>query len=391
MFTKLSQVGQEITPADLCAGFKSVFISKIPDFREFLSGYLPAKHIYLLNSGTAAFFIILQALKAVSSKTEVILPAYTAPAMVLPVLNCGLKPVICDISLTDFNMDLELLPGLVNENTLCIVATHLFGIPTRGITKLKERFPGAFIIEDCAQSFGSLVEGSNTGCFCDIGFLSFNRGKNLSTYGGGCVFTNTDELARNVETQLNGLKKQCVNSLATLPFKMAAFSLATKPVIYGIFYPLISLFKDMFVPKDFLVRQYSSIQSGVGLVLAARIKEASGKRYKNGTNLTNGLSGTRGISLALISKEVIPAFNRLPVLLNNPQSQKDLEKALLKAGIDTSRMYLKPVHRIFDLGFKQDDFPNATYLAERLLTLPTHPLVREEDLSNIIRTIKEAV
>ena len=72
-------------------------------------------------------------------------------------------------------------------------------------------------------------------------------------------------------------------------------------------------------------------------------------------------------------------------------SQKDLEKALLKAGIDTSRMYLKPVHRIFDLGFKQDDFPNATYLAERLLTLPTHPLVREEDLSNIIRTIKEAV
>ena len=391
MFTKLSQVGQEIKPADLYAGFRSVFISKTPDFREFLSGYLPAKHIYLLNSGTAAFFMILQALKAVSPKTEVILPAYTAPAMVLPVLNCGLKPVICDISLADFNMDLDLLPGLVNENTLCIVATHLFGIPNQGINKLKARFPDTFIIEDCAQSFGSMVENRNTGSFCDIGFLSFNRGKNLSTYGGGCIFTNNQELADKVETHINELKNQSINSLVALPFKMAAFSLATNPCIYGMFYPLISRFKDMSVPKDFIVRQYSSFQSGAGLSLSGRINEASQRRYQNGTSLINGLSGAQGIKLPLISKEAKSAFNRLPLLLDNPQLHRNLEKVLLKAGIDISRMYLKPVHQFFDLGFKQSAFPNATYLAGRLLTLPTHPLVRQEDLSKIILSIKEAV
>ena len=137
MLRRIPQIGTDLIFDDIYSGYVNAFAKRKIDFAKDLSRYLSSDHAYLVNSGTAAFYIILEALKGISRKKKIILPSYTAPAMVLPILKAGLKTVLCDISLKDFNMDLNLLPSLVSEETLAIVPTHMFGITIDGIDGLR--------------------------------------------------------------------------------------------------------------------------------------------------------------------------------------------------------------------------------------------------------------
>jgi perosamine synthetase len=389
MRTKIAQVGVETRLADIYAGYRGVFTGPERDFKNALADHFPAKHVYLSSSGTAAFFIILSALKSISSKKEVILPAYTAPAMVLPVLKAGLKPVLCDISLKDFNLDLDLLTQTITQDTLCVVPTHLFGIVNSGIESLKEKMPGVYVIEDCAQSFGSMLRGKAAGVFGDAAFFSFNRGKNLPTYGGGCSIADSPKLAESIQREACVLKEQGLFLKFILPLKIAAFSLAVRPRVYGALYSVIAKFKDERVPVDFPARRYTNFQSGFGLSLLSRIKESSQTRYRNGTILLEGLSGIGDLILPHIGGESRPAFNRFPILCEKTGVKARIEKALVEAGIDISHMYGRPLHHIFDLGYRKEDFPHAVYLAGCLLTLPVHPLVKEQDARRIVEVIRK--
>jgi dTDP-4-amino-4,6-dideoxygalactose transaminase len=309
--------------------------------------------------------------------------------MALPVLKAGLKPVLCDISLKDFNLDLDSLPQMITRDTLCVVPTHLFGIVNSGIEGLKEKVPGVYVIEDCAQSFGSTLGGKGTGVFGNAAFFSFNRGKNLPTYGGGCIMADSPALAESIQREVGVLKEQGLLLKFILPLKLAVFSLAVRPRVYGTLYPVISKFKDERVPADFPVRKYTNFQSGFGLSLLSRIKESSQTRYRNGMILLEGLSGIGDIMLPHIGGESRPAFNRFPILCKEPEVKARIEKALLESGIDISHMYGRPLHHIFDLGYRKEDFPHAVYLAGRLLTLPVHPLVRECDARKIVEVIRK--
>lgn len=391
MLRKISLIGAQTRFSELVSCYKSIFINQEEDFAKSISDYLPSGYVYLAGSGTASFYIILKTLKEFSVKKEVILPAYTAPAVVLPVLEAGLRPVLCDISFSDFNIDLNLLSGVITEDTLCIVPTHIFGIVVSGIEKLRQRMQKIYIVEDCAQAMGSMLSGKNVGSFCDIGFLSFNRGKNLSTYGGGCIFTNSGELAEKMNIHLYGLKERNTFLRFILPFKMMSFSFAVRPYVFGPFYNIVSHFKDNKVPVSFCVERYTNFQANLGLNQLKKIEWFSKRRYENGITLINGLSGIKGIMVPVISKDIRPAFNRLPVLFKNLDLREKAEKALFRAGIDTSRMYLKPIHHIFNLGYKKEDFPNAIYFAERVLTLPVHPYLRGQDINKIISIIKEVM
>ena len=97
------------------------------------------------------------------------------------------------------------------------------------------------------------------------------------------------------------------------------------------------------------------------------------------------------IILPEISDKSFVAFNRFPVVFKELNAREKVENALYERGIITSRMYLRPLHHIFDLGYAEHDFPNAVYLAERLLTLPSHPFVDERCLDTIIDVIRGVI
>jgi dTDP-4-amino-4,6-dideoxygalactose transaminase len=377
-------------------GFRDVHKAFFPrkdaeeNFKIRLHSLIKSKGIFLINSGTAAFYMILECLKILSpGKNDVILPAYTASVMVVAVRKAGLRPVLVDISLKDFNLDIDLLDRVISRNTLCIVVVHMFGIPAAGINALINRFKGIFIVEDCAQAMGSEIGAKVVGTLGDCGFFSFNRGKNLPTYGGGAIVTDSSMIADILGNKIDELKESNAFFDFSISLKILLFSLAIKPFVYGGFYPLISLFKSDSVPQNFQPKRYSRCQASVGSSMVANFDKMIDSRYKNGMAIIRHLQGLESLVVPKISENVKPAFNRLPVLIKDLNTQKRVEKKLSADGIETSHMYKRPLHHIFDLGYKNNDFPCATYFAEHLLILPVHPLLKDADLSKIIDVIRK--
>ncbi len=390
MFRKMSVISHPIGLGDL---FFALFRRNAKgEFQEALKAVFKAPYVFLTDTGISSFYLILLSLKKISKKTEVILPCYTAPSLVVAVKKAGLTPVLCDISLKDFNADTQDLLQRVNPKTLCVVIVHMFGIPFIGISDLRKRIPGdCFIVEDCAQAFGSKIAGKVVGTFGDFNFCSFNRGKNLPTYDGGCAVTYDKKLALEFEAQMLKFPVQDIVYRLGLAIKLFALLFAFKPWCYGLFYFLIKHFKDNTVPTDFRVMHATSFQAGVGHALLKRSGGCFEKRFRNGLFLISALKDVKGVILPDIAEKLTPAFNRLPVIFEDEARFEKVRALLEKKGIESSRLYLKPLHHIFDMGYKESEFPNAAYLAEHLLTLPVHPLVEKRDLDAMVKVIRDIV
>ncbi|MDD5729760.1 MAG: DegT/DnrJ/EryC1/StrS family aminotransferase [Candidatus Omnitrophica bacterium] len=380
------------------AGFIDLLLAAEYLFKDFsvnefglsLANFLQEKCVYPTNSGIAAFYIILEALKKKSEKKEVVLPAYTAGSLVVAVRKAGLSPVLCDISLGDFNLDSKELQKKVSGDTLAVVCVHMFGIGMADIGLLKQSLPpGIFVIEDCAQAMGSEVKGRKVGCFGDASFFSFNRGKNLALYSGGCIATGSFEF----RAQIEGICKElCPPPSRKDEFRAAlsllAFYFATNPFIYGAGYHFISRFKQLSPQEDFEAGIITNFQSGLGMLKLQKIEKIFSLRHDNGMFILDALKGDDGLILPAIPERTYPVFSRLPILFKDTERIAEVEGRLFKYGIETSRMYLNPLHRMFDLGYAENDFANAGYLAEHLLTFPVHQGLKSADLQKIIEAIK---
>jgi dTDP-4-amino-4,6-dideoxygalactose transaminase len=113
------------------------------------------------------------------------------------------------------------------------------------------------------------------------------------------------------------------------------------------------------------------------------------QRYKNGMFLINALKDLKEIILPKILNDSRPVFNRLPVIFKDLRRRQEVKKRLWRQGIETSDMYSQPLHRMFNLGYGKEEFPNANYFTEHLLVLPVHPGVKQEDLMKMIKVIRE--
>jgi dTDP-4-amino-4,6-dideoxygalactose transaminase len=388
---KLPIIGDNLTISDCCAALKESFKNRLKqiDFQNTLSKSIQTKHLFFFSSGIASFYAALSILKQFSKKREIILPAYTAPSLVVAVKQIGLEAKLCDISLDDFNLDVDRLADIVNERTLAIVGVHMFGLPMSGLSKLKDNFKDVYLIEDCAQSFGSLIDNLPVGNLGDFSFFSFNRGKNFPLLQGGCLATDNDNLAGRINSAYNtdcfrGSFRNLIDFIKGL-----AFVSATNPYVYKTFYPLIARFKDVAPPKEVAIGQMSLFCEELGEIFSTRINVSLMQRFNNAAFLMSRLKDTEGLKLPKIEKNLSPIFNRFPILFDSGREREKIEMELSLLGVECSRMYLRPLHHIFDLGYKREEFSNANKFAENLLVFPVHPLVKEKHLSLIIMVLKE--
>ncbi len=385
-------VGTPIGIRDIWQGF----FGEDLDLVEIFKRYARVRHCYFVNSGTTAFYLILQALKVLSGRRKVVLPAYTAPSLILPIRKAGLKPALTEVSLETFNIDVELLREYMDEETLCVVPVHMFGLPCDmvGVEEVA-RSKGAFVVEDAASSLGSELDGRPTGTFGDLGFYSFNRGKNLSTLTGGCIVTHSKGLAQVVEKMFRELPRPSVLSRVLIPAKTAGLALAVRPLGYTLLHSIVARFKYTELHTDFDSFAYTGFQARVGRSLFQQAEEEIfRKREENGIFLHTSLTGVKGIRLPKIQSHSRVVFNQFPLMLEDKTVRDALYRKIRnELKIEATILYPDPIHRIYDLGYdiRQDPFPNATYLAKRLLLIPTHPLIRRELLEQVVDLIKDYV
>lgn len=354
-----------------------------------LGAMLDAGQVHTLDSGIAAFYLILEALKTLSPRTEIVLPAYTAGSLVVAVRKAGLKPVLCDVSLQDYNADEECLARAVGGNTLAVAAVHMFGIPLGYMETLRGRIPGGvYLIEDCCQAMGSRIKDKQAGSFSDICFFSFNRGKNLPANNGGCIVARTSTLEPAIRSVAGAVALPGAFDWCGAFLKDLLFCIGTRPFVYGMASAFAQGFRETAPPRDLDARQMGNFQSALCLRGLRRADILFMARYRNGMELLGGLKGIRGAKLPVIREDLWPVFNRFPILLEDESRIAEVRKALWRRGIESSDMYARPLHHMFDLGYDKDDFPNARYLARHLLTLPVHPGVDSIHIKAMIDTLR---
>ena len=374
------------TPIPINEGLGSV--RALENFKSGLLKFTGRRYAFLLNSATSCVFVALRALNNISGVKKVILPAYTASSLVIAVKKAGLTPALVDISLKDFQIDLKAAGEAQGDDISCVICPHMFGITVKGMGEFKQKFPKALVIEDCAQALGGIVDGKPVGSSGDISVLSFNRGKNMPTYSGGCALTDDKGLAADMEKQLSDIEDEDQAFESLLPLRIFALSVLVRPRFYALAYPFLAGLKDRKPADDFKVKKYTSRAAVTGSSLLRRIGALSRKRYENGLRLIEGLRGAPGLILPEISAGSKPAFNRFPLVFEDLNRKKKAVRGLSRAGIESSEMYLEPLHHLFGLGYEKFDFPNSVYLARHLLTLPVHPYVDVAAIEKMIKIIR---
>jgi dTDP-4-amino-4,6-dideoxygalactose transaminase len=157
-------------------------------------------HIGALSSGTAAIHLGL-ILLGVQTGDEVICQSMTFSASVNPILYVGATPVFIDSELQTWNLCPIALEAAIKDRIQkgkkpkAIIAVHLYGVPFQieAIRDIADKYEIP-ILEDSAEALGSSYKGQKCGTFGDIGILSFNGNKIITTSGGGAIVTKTAAL-----------------------------------------------------------------------------------------------------------------------------------------------------------------------------------------------------
>ncbi len=362
----------------------------IDEFEKQLTSWLKVEDVVLVNKGTTALYLILKALKKLNpQRDEVIYPAYTVPTLKLAFDRLGLKTRCCDIHRKSLNMNPDNLENEVSAKTLAIIPVHMFGFPMR-LEKVFEIAGGEIaVIEDACQAPGAKLDDKLVGSIAPMAIFSLCKGKNISTYQGGFAALQDRDIAELVRKE----RQKLPNSKSGLKsfVLMTLFALAMRPGIYGPLYPFIKSFKSEEVHQDFQALKYTGFQAALGKILLEKLEMINSQRRSFGLFLYEALEGLNHILIPEIVDGAKPVFNHMPVVFLNNKDREAVQKKLWDKGIDTARMYLKPNHHIYDLGYPKDAFPDAQIVAKGLVTLPSHPYMTQKDLEMIIETVKNPI
>lgn len=159
-------------------------------------------YVAALSSGTAAIHLALQIL-GVSQGDEVLCQSFTFSASANPILYLGATPVFIDSEKDTWNLSPNLLEKAIidrisqGKKPKAIVAVHLYGMPFKvdAITTIAKKY-NIPLVEDSAEALGSSCGGIKCGSFGDIGILSFNGNKIITTSGGGALLAKNAEIKK---------------------------------------------------------------------------------------------------------------------------------------------------------------------------------------------------
>jgi dTDP-4-amino-4,6-dideoxygalactose transaminase len=173
------------------------------EFEAKFAEFVGAKHAVATTSCTTALELCLRVL-GVGRGDEVIVSDFTHPATACAVALVGAEPVLVDVELESYNIDLEQVRKAVSKKTKCIIPVSLFGHPLDAdeLGKLEEEHD-LYVVEDAACSMGAEFKGKKTGVMADLTCFSFHPRKVVTTGEGGMITTQDDEFAESSRSLKN--------------------------------------------------------------------------------------------------------------------------------------------------------------------------------------------
>ena len=358
----------------------------VPHFQSLLAEYFGAP-CFCASSGRTALYLLLQMLVAEKPhRTEVVMPAYTCPALAKVTIDVGLRPLFIDISPHTFAFDLTQLAENLSERTLAIIVVHPFGIPldVHELIVMAEAV-GAVMIEDAAQSMGAKWDDKLVGTRGDFGLFSLGPGKALSAGGGGVLCVNNLDYLEKIEKTWQALEPIAVWQSWIAGLRYALLSLVFHPRGWW-WAARLGAQRVGNRPESlgYQLRGLTAVQGAIGTAGLPRLNAINEARRENGRLLMDALVGINRVRLPIIHKKAEPFFLRLPIVADTPLHSKHLFQAMQQANIGAGRLYQASLPQLFPQ-FEQLPTPGADHLGACLLTLPTHHYETQDDMKSIQR------
>ena len=331
-------------------------------FQDELCTYLDINHSITCGNGTDALQLALMALE-LKPGDEVITTPFTFVATVEVIRLLGLKPVFVDVRPDTFNLDPEMLEAAVTERTRAMIPVHLFG-QCADMEQIMEfaRIFGLYVIEDTAQALGTdflFSDGliKKAGTIGHMGCTSFFPTKNLGAFGdGGALFTNDASFGKRIASLVN---------------------------------------HGMNVRYHY---EHVGVNSRLDTLQAAilRIKlqhlDAYHRRRQDAARWYDmNLTGLQDLQVPTRSSFSTHIFHQYTVLVPS-DIRDDLKQYLHQKGVPSQVYYPLPLHQqraYRDLGYRDGDFPVSEDLCQRVISLPMHTELEQDQLVYISEQVHQ--
>ena len=323
-------------------------------FEKKIAKVCNTKYAVALNSGTDALTIGLHLL-GVRRGDEVITVPNSFIASVAVIVHLGAKPVFVDV-LKDQNINPDLIEKAITRKTKAILPVHLTGrcAEMEKIIKISKKY-NIPIIEDAAQSVGSIYKNKPAGSFGEIGCFSAHPLKNLNAIGdSGYLTTNNKTIYKKTKDLIN----------------------------HG-------MTSNRNVVKKFgYVSRMDNLQGAVLNYRLKKLKKTISIRRQNAVYYKQYLDQNN----IYIPKEEKYQFNTYHTFVIQVKQRDSLKKYLMKNGINTTIHYPTPIHlqpAAKFLKYKKGSFPMVESQAKKILTLPINQFLKKKDIYNICQCINK--
>jgi len=336
----------------------------VQNFQADLEKYLEVKHVIPCANGTDALQVAMMAL-GLKQGDEVITVSFTFIATAEVIALLGFTPVLVDVEPDTFNISIDSLKKAITPKTKAIVPVHLFGqcANMKAIMEIAKE-NNLYVIEDACQAIGAdyiFKDGSRkkAGTIGNIGCTSFFPSKNLGCYGdGGAIFTNDDELAKQMRVVVN----------------------------HGM---VVRYYHDYIGVNSRL----DSIQAAVLKVKLQYLDDYAKARNYAASYYNMAFENHPKIKTPITASYSTHVFHQYTLVLNDVD-RNALQAFLASKDIPAMIYYPVPLHMqkaYIDPRYKEGDFPVTEALCSSVISLPMHTELDDEQLKYITDSVLEFV
>lgn len=341
--------------------FSSGWISSkgpfIDRFEEIFTSFVnhPNQGIAVSN-GTVALHLALLA-SEIKPSDEILVPNFTYVASANAIRYVNATPVFFGSDEVDLQPSVASASAAITDRTRAIILPHLYGCAAdvNGFLKLAEE-NGLLLIEDCAESIGTRLDGKHLGLWGSISTFSFFGNKTLTTGEGGMVFARDPAVAKKIRI----LKNQGLSQGGNYFHEVMGYNY-----------------------------RMTNLQAAIGCAQAERLETILGKKNQNHHLYKDYLENISTVRL-LEPIRGVSSYWMETVILEDSRHMNKVRKDLMSKGIETRPGFTD----MTDLSFYGQSMKSSTGiygLGERVINLPSSPKLTEGDIELVTKVLKESL
>jgi perosamine synthetase len=330
------------------------------EFEKRFAAYVGAAHCVGLNSCTSAIHLALRVLD-LPAGAEVITTPMTFVSTNHAILYEKLEPVFADVDPATGNLSVDSVKSKITDKTRALIVVHYGGYPA-DIDELYTlaRTRGIAVIEDCAHACGAVYKGKRIGSHGDFHAFSFHAVKNLPMGDGGALTVRSSEIdARLRRLRWLGIDKDTFRRTTSTSYDW-----------------------EYDVPEVGFKYHMNDIEAAIGLAQLERLDLENARRAAIAALYREQLAPSDDVDLPPQSADRRSSFHLFPIRVDGRDS---LVAKMKSEGIGVGVHYRRnddyPMYRHTEL-------PGAEVFSSRVMSLPMHMCLTDDDVGRITDTIK---